>query len=87
MGEEEEILLKEAQGAESMTSQQIESLQVWLKFVGTILRIVGFAGFGILLGLIILFSVLGLGFIAELSWGLFIAVFVIGIGTVMERIV
>jgi len=75
----------ESQGAESMTSQGIESLQVWLKFVGTILRIVGFAAFGILLGLIILFSVLGLGFITELSFGLVIAVFVIGIGTVMER--
>lgn len=70
-----------------MTSQEIESLQVWLLFVGTILRIVGFAAFGILLGLIILFSLLNWGFISELSFGLVIAVFVIGIGTVMERIV
>lgn len=68
-----------------MTSKGTESLELWLKFVGAMLRIVGFAAFGISLGLIILFSVLGLGFISELSFGLVIAVFVIGIGTIMER--
>lgn len=66
--------------------QEAESLQVWLKAFGATLRNIGFAAFGILLGLIILFSILGLGFITELSFGLVIAVFVIGVGTLMERI-
>lgn len=63
-----------------------ETIEIDTKAFGTLLKYIGLAAFGIILVLIIIFSLLHLGFIAELGYALFAAVLLIGIGIVAERI-
>jgi hypothetical protein len=69
----------------SMATEPELELDTLRAFVSA-LKYVGFLVFGIVLALIILFSVLRWGFVEDLAWGLLISVIMIGVGMVMEKI-
>lgn len=71
---------------ETTREQKPKGFRIKLKIFGSLLKFVGLATFGITLGLIIISSHFGLGFITELSFGFLVSVSMIVIGTLMERI-